>query len=326
MSLKPGQIKDLKVKFEKLKGLEALEKRLKALNDTRYHFDSLDTKTSGALSFAKKEFDVVFKKVKDEIDKTKQEIMALQNTKAAKNPALDKLVKTMAKECSQAITAYRKAQAVLVRGSKGKPDAFIGRSWNNREPKDSDSDAQKIYDIALKSMGFKSLRSNSIFTTADTDQASGYGDTYYIFPKNGFAFHWTRGNPDLVLDSIGEVLDIGKIEDITVDVENWYASKYKKSLNWKYEDPYDAAYDIAGFLKTLAKLKYPKAKSITLNKLINFEFIKNELEATNKDFLSAIESGGEVMIAGEYYAISTESKLGEYILNALKIEAMNMYF
>jgi hypothetical protein len=97
-------------------------------------------------------------------------------------------------------------------------------------------------------------------------------------------------------------------------------------LNWNYEDPYDAAYDIDGFMKALAKLKYPKAKSITLNKLINFDYIKHELEATNKDFLGAVNSGGEVMIAGEYYAISTESRLGEYILNALKIEAMNMYY
>lgn len=325
MPLKPGQTKELNVKVVKLKELEDLEKKLKELNNTTYHFDMISITSSPALKFAKKEFDQLYQKIKNEVVTTKKEIEALQGSKSSKNPALDNLVKTMAKECSQVIAAYRKADSVLVRGAEGKPEAFVGRSWNNREPKDSSAAAQKLYDMALKSMGFKSLRSNSIFTTSDLDFAGRYGETYYIFPKNGFAFHWTPGNPDLVLDTIGDVLDIAYIEDIINDVDYWYEKKNKKSLRWDYHSPYDAAREIDQFIAAINKLKYPKAKSITLKKLINYIYINDELEATNKDFVGAVESGHEVMIAGEYYAISTESKLGEYILKALKIEAMNTY-
>jgi hypothetical protein len=326
MPLKPGQIKDLKIKFEKLKGLEALENKLKKLNNTQYHFDKASAEGSDILKLAKKEFDSLIQKIRNEINNTKQEIVKLQSTKQAKNPAVDALVKTIAKECSQVISVYRKTDTVLLRGTNGKPKAFMGRSWNNREPKDSSTDAQKLYDMALKSMGFTALRSNSIFTTSDTGQASNYGDVYYIFPKNGFAFHWTPGNPDLVLDSIGEVLDIGYIEEIIIDVSEWYYKKTKKDLKWKYDDPYDAAHEIDKFIAAITKLGYPKAKSITLKKLINYIFINDELEATNKDFAGAVESGHEVMIAGEYYAIEVGSELSDYILNQLKIEASNIYF
>jgi hypothetical protein len=327
MPLKPGQIKDLKVKVEKLKGLEALEKKLSDLNDTRFQFDNMYLQKSNTLKFAMKEFDAVILKVKNEIEKTKQEIATLQSSaKTTKNPILDKLVKSIAKDCSQVIAVYRKTKEVLVRGTNGKPKAFMGRSWNNREPKDSDSDAQRIYDAALKSMGFSALRSNSIFTTTDVDQASNYGNVYYIFPKNGFAFHWTPGNPDLVIDSVGEVLDIDAITEIIDDVEYWYERKYNKSLSWHYRDPYEAAYEIEKFIAAVAKLKYPKAKSVSLKKLINWDFIKIDLEATNKDFAGAVKSGHEVMITGEYYAIDAESELADYILKSLKIEAGNMYF
>jgi hypothetical protein len=181
MPLKPGQIKDLKVKFEKLKGLEALEKKLRTLNDTRFQFDNMYIQNSDTYKFAMQEFDAIILKIKNEIDKTKQQIATLQATKTVKNPAVDKLIKAIAKECSQVIPFYRKTETVLLRGTNGKPKAFMGRSLNNREPKDSSSDAQRIYDTALKSMGFKALRSNSIFTTTDSAQSVNYGNVYYIF-------------------------------------------------------------------------------------------------------------------------------------------------
>jgi hypothetical protein len=58
MPLKPGQIKDLKIKFEKLKGLEALENKLKKLNNTQYHFDNASAEGSDVLKLAKKEFNI----------------------------------------------------------------------------------------------------------------------------------------------------------------------------------------------------------------------------------------------------------------------------
>ena len=60
--------------------------------------------------------------------------------------------------------------------------------------------------------------------------------------------------------------------------------------------------------------------------MINWDFIKSDLEATNKDFAGALESGNEVMISGEYYAIAAESDLADYILKALKLQAINVYY
>ena len=231
MPLKPGQKKEWKVQGEKLKGLETLQKKLEKLNDTRYHFDMASNIGSDALNFAKQEFDKLYQKIKVEIENTKKEIEKLQKN-AKPNTKLDALVKTIAKECSQAIAEYRKTKLVLLRGMNDAPGVFVGRSWNNRSPKDSSDEAQKIYDAVLSAKGFKALRSNSIFTTTDLGQASQYGETYYIFPKNGFAFHWNKHEPDLVLDDITNLLSMSKIEDITVDVENWYYKTNKKELNW----------------------------------------------------------------------------------------------
>ena len=201
--------------------------------------------------------------------------------------------------------------------------AFVGRSWNKREPKDSDAEAQALYDKILAKSGFKALRSNSIFTTTEIWQASEYGELYYIFPKNGFAYHWNKHNQDLVLESLGDLLDIEKFERVTLDVENWYYKTYKKELNWKYEDPYEALYDFKGFQKKVIALKYPKAKDIQIEKFVDMDVIKNDIGPTQTNFDKGLNSGNEMVIAGEYYAVQAESKIGEQVLKALKIEAQN---
>lgn len=323
MALKPGQIKDLKVELKKLHELEALEKKIEKLWATRRNLE-VDKSLVGPLA---KEFKALAEKVRAQITNTQLEIEALKKVAPKQDPAVDKLVKTIAKECSKAIAFYRKAETVLFRGiSKSAGDAFVGRSWENREPKDSSAELQKYYDMILKKNGFKALRSNSIFTTSDINQASNYGDLYIIFPKNGSAFHWNRNVDDLVLNEREQIFDMTKIEVITIAVEKWYENKTGKMLNWIYEDPYEAAYNPTGFIKALAKLKYPKAASITLEKLFDYEGIKDEIDPVKNDFLGALESGHEVMIAGEYYAISESSDLADYVLKALRIEAENRYF
>ena len=319
MPLKPGQQKDLKVEIQKLKGLRELEEKVKNLISA---MSGLSYGKAALSANLKKEFKALEDKVQNEITATNAEIGKLQATQSKTNPALDRLVKTIAKECSQVLAQYRKTQLVLLRGiGNNSPTAFMGRSWNNREPKDSSARLQEIYDEALKSKGFTALRGNSIFTTTDEHFASSYGNLYYIFPKNGSTYTWNRHSGDLVLDSSKQILDIEKIEKITIDVENWYEKKYKKELRWYYEDAYEAMYDLDGFFKALKKLKYPK--NIKLLDLIDWDSIKKDIGPTATNFAAGLASGNEMLISGEYYAIDAESPVATHIMNALKLEPMN---
>jgi len=127
------------------------------------------------------------------------------------------------KNCSEYLTAVRATGRVLYRGQyDSKMPIFVGYPRKNRQPKDSDEKAQKIYDENLTIMGFDALRSNSIFTTSDFNQAEGYGNLYAIFPKNGFKFTWATKEADLVLDSVLVVTGSD--------------SEDKRSLFYKYED------------------------------------------------------------------------------------------
>lgn len=321
MPLKPGQQIDLKVKLEKLKGLKQLEEKVQDLLSVSTGLTYGKLTVSAKL---KKDFEALHAKVQSEIIETNNAIVKLKATQSKASPALDKLVKTIAKECSQVLPYYRKAKLVLVRGTEG-PTAFVGRSWEKREPKDSSEELQKYYDMILKKAGFKALRSNSIFTTSDMGQADKYGDVYVIFPKNGFAFHWNKHESDLVLDDRYLIFNYDLIDDIVRDVYNWYEKKTGKELNWNYSDPYEVTDAPEKFIDALKKLKYPKANKITLEKLFDLNNIKNEIGPTKDNFLAGLKSGNEMMISGEYYAISFESDVANYVLKALKIEATNKY-
>lgn len=323
MPLKPGQKQDLKVEIQKLKGLNQLQDKiedlLKVMSGLSYGKNTVNKNL-------KKEFSALQDKVQQEITATNTEIIKLKNTQPKTNTALDKLVKAIAKECSQALGEYRKTKLILLRGvQNGASTAFMGRSRIDRESKDSSQRLQEIYDTALKSKGFKALRGNSIFTTTDEGFAQGYGSLYYIFPKNGFSYTWSKHEKDLVLEIAEQVLEIEKIERITLDVETWYEKKFKRVLEWPFEDPYEALYDLEGFFKSMAKLKYPKAKNITILDLINWDYIKNDIGPVATNFSAGLKSGNEMLISGEYYAVRANSLVAEHIIQALKLKSQVDY-
>lgn len=315
MPLKPGQTKELKVKLNKLTQLRELEKRaadltskwLKAVN-----------KSPSKIS---KKAEMIANQISDEINATRKEIAALEE-KAKKDPALVKLINSIIKDCSQVLPIYRKSMSVLLRGitDKSNVDAYVGRSWENRKPTHSKQIYQDLYDMVLKKNGFKSLRSNSIFTTGNFDHAAGYGKVYIIFPKNGFAFHWNKEIPDLVIDDPTLIFKEGLILDIIDAATEWYVNTYKKNIEFGL---YDVYRNPQKFIDTLKSIKYPKASAITIDKLVDAKYIMKRVGPTKTNFLAGLESGHEVMIAGEYYAIRDDSELAEKVLDALGIRAVN---
>lgn len=110
------------------------------------------------------------------------------------------------KNCSQFLKDARSVRKLLYRGQDdSRQPIFVGRPRDDREPKDSSAEAQRTLDGYLKLLGFKALRSNSIFTSANYDFASEYGNVYAIFPKNGFSFTWSTKHDDVVLHSASDV-------------------------------------------------------------------------------------------------------------------------
>lgn len=299
MPLKPGQRKEIAVKFQKAKELVRAFNRL---SDKEFDLELTD----------KKEKELKQKLLKAIAD-LKAEIAYHQ--KNAGNPKVDAFVQKIETECSEIVSVYRKSKEVLMRGVKGGTSmvAFQGRSWNDRRPLDSDKMLQQIYDLYLKSKGFKALRSNSIFTTTNFYQAAGYGKVYFIFPKNGFSFHWCTERSDVQLNDPEQLIRTDLTNDVAEDADDWYYEKYGKSSKiWNiYDDP-------IRLLAELEKIKYPK--KYKLIDLIDRAGIKHDFGPTEKNLSAALKSGHEVVVSGEYYAVKVDSELAKYVLNILGIK------
>lgn len=99
--------------------------------------------------------------------------------------------KSIVPNCSQAIDACKNGGRFMYRGFNSNHPIVRGRSWEDREPKDSDDLLSRHFDDMLKKLGFKALRSNSIFVTSAFTTAKYFGTPYIIFPINGFDYTYT---------------------------------------------------------------------------------------------------------------------------------------
>lgn len=181
---------------------------------------------------------------------------------------------------------------------------------------DSSHNAQVLYDHALTKMGIKALRSNSIFTSSDVDQASSYGSTYIIFPVDGAEYSWTKNAKDLTLDT-GYVVNDKFLNKLDGDVH-----KYIKKIGKEfviYFDAEDEFYDdgIEGLIRTLKRIKYPNVNKVTMDALVDMQTIKTKYAPTNKEIPVAIKKGYEILVNGEYIAV--KYRIGKDVLKILGI-------
>lgn len=110
---------------------------------------------------------------------------------------IENLIKFIKENCS--IFLDFSDVRTLYRGIKGenKGAIFLGNSRNDRRVKDSRPDIQLAVDTKLTELGFKALRSNSIYCTGSISTASVYGDIYAIFPIDGADYLWSETRYDL---------------------------------------------------------------------------------------------------------------------------------
>lgn len=117
------------------------------------------------------------------------------------------------KQCSEMFAAHKDAgKGWLLRGYRNKhPDMFKGQSAD-RYPEDGER--REEADAWLSSHGFSALRGNSIFCSNTGQQTFNYGETYLIFPVNGFKYTWYRNATDLYQNNFNITLTQ---KDLSID-------------------------------------------------------------------------------------------------------------
>jgi hypothetical protein len=116
---------------------------------------------------------------------------------------VETIVPLLEKNCSNVISGMREAKKFLYRGIKNQTSAvFIGKSRKDRQPMSSTSEFHANINMAFVAAGLKANRSNSIFCTSNLADSAGYGESYMIFPVNGFHFTWSPRISDLYVQEV----------------------------------------------------------------------------------------------------------------------------
>ena len=101
--------------------------------------------------------------------------------------------------CKQILQANLLASRLLYRGFNSNEPVIRGRSHDRRTPLDSSSVTTQEFDRRLAALGFKALRSNSVFCTGNVERAKEFGKPYIIFPIDGFDFTYCVDKYDVSL-------------------------------------------------------------------------------------------------------------------------------
>jgi hypothetical protein len=235
------------------------------------------------------------------------------------------LIKRINKECSNYLKVFDETNIYLYRGRRNFEGSVIeSESIENRQTLDSSEENTKVYDNTLKLLGIKALRSNSIFTTSKKIMAEGYGDVYVIIPKNTAVYSWSKKYRDLILD-----YDHNELKSPV------YSTKLKKLIHKEIDrldknsynmklTPNERQYmcvlcdlleitdmSIAPKLVNWIAKKVPDSPILAftdeiLVPKVDINKFQKKYQVTDKDLPAALKSGHEVLIHGQYFAISIE--------------------
>ena len=140
--------------------------------------------------------------------KDKKEKLAIikKNLQPSEKPLSPKLLEIFSyieKNCSESVAATKKSKKLLYRGfglGNGNKKIFVGYPRAKRKPKDSSPTSQVNFDKLLSLNGFTALRSNSLFCTTNESFATSFGNTFVVFPKDGFDFTWSPKFRDVIIN------------------------------------------------------------------------------------------------------------------------------
>jgi hypothetical protein len=283
----------------------------------------------------------------DQITGLQDQLIKLEKKIASRITALKKQLKKVPPDvavwldriqtdCSQYLKEVRKAKKWLYRGTSG-PDAFVGKSWLTREPKDSNREAQVMFDQMLAQLGFVALRSNSIFTTSDFWHTKEFGEkTYVIFPVDGQSHYTYTNQNDLVLDNVG---DVGMDNEATNKLKQElmpYLLKIREKFTKKVPiSLQQLIYNTESSWTTWIYVKQQMDKFIKatkskhdipekfldpdlVKKLMTPDIFVKKWKPMQADLAQGLKKEREVYVSGVYYALEAE-KYGDYIAAKFKV-------
>jgi len=241
-------------------------------------------------------------------------------TRHIRSGKIDKMFDILDRECSDFLHVMKFTGKLVYRGLRTNVSVFEGRSREDRVPKDSNLATSNRLDQALRNHGFKALRSNSIFTTTDRSFAIGYGNIYCIFPKNGFHV-LTTNERDLIINSVDSIVGhdwklnfTNSLKTWLMDnVPEWLGTPLGKEISGYYYD--DVLREIKNNFNDGNPLKLPDEFNKTKEDLTSDEAIMNYLDPRSDDLENAMIDGREILINGEYWALSLD-QWRQYIIDS----------
>jgi transcription antitermination factor NusG len=317
--IEPGAREEIP-NLTKLKDLEDLNRKINEYESSlsNYNYHKVPKSARETLVKLKSE-------VQSTIDHLHNKRMELESENLVGDipKGLFNLFQTIGKECSTICDQYSSLDTYLYRGTKSSSDAFKGKPFDERRAKDSNPILSNALNQAFADAGIEARRDNSIFTSSSISQAGIYGSTYVIFPVNGFSFSYSKSIKDFVFDffKFSEYF-MAEHKDLKNKLHNELSTKESSVLFQYFKDnDYYARYKEKEALLSkptdFAAIKEMINDGIIENEFEIFSDVRNimtpekvieKLQINHTDLSSAIKSGHEVVIRGNYYAVSTKHK------------------
>lgn len=312
--VQPGTRRNVDLKISELRrkkdDVERYIHQLKNMGDEREHPPEVMDKLI-----------VLRNKFQAEIDRLAD--LANQDLGTLRSKMVNFYNKSVARHCSQAISEYKKAGRMLYRGTNEDSDVFVGKPFEERRTKDSDTLVSEKISQAMLEFGFKATRENSIFCSGSKTHASGYGSTYMIFPFDGFDFTWSTEYSDKIfrrsaLQMTFSPTDAAYVKEIIMKKPDWerpFELRYctfnpvagSTTPNGFLGDNWEGQYELAKKFVEEGSITDPRAIEIINNNFYGEGSAKRIIDKcgfTNESFEDAVSSGHEVYVHGQFYGIA----------------------
>lgn len=147
----------------------------------------------------------------------------------ANDPMVHKFLDEVEQNCSQIINVLQETDMFLWRGVVNPPKPFYKtQPRTNRAPLNTPQVIHQAVDSWMENHGFDARRSNSVFVSSSITVADNYGQSFFIFPANGFKYTWFEASHDLY-DEIP--INIYDLHTNPAFVKNFMPGQIDKWLN-----------------------------------------------------------------------------------------------
>lgn len=116
----------------------------------------------------------------------------------ANDPMVAKFLDEVERNCSDIIAVIQSCDTFLWRGVVNPPKPFYKtQPRTNRAPLNTPQVIHQAVDNWMVEHGYEARRSNSVFVSSSITVADNYGQSFFIFPANGFKYTWFEASHDL---------------------------------------------------------------------------------------------------------------------------------